>query len=237
MNPATARARGFTLVELLLAVTLMSLLMALAYGGFRAAGKASERGQVLLEQSGEMRIVQTFIRRQFNQMLPLEFDPDGEDGDLPVKFLGDSHAVQFVAPMPGYLGSGGPQVQRVEVVQGDDGLVLQFSHALYEGFETGYLYERDPIVLLDRLPYAQFEFLGLDETGEGLMWTSTWEDGSLLPKAVRLDVEMPEGSQVHWPVLMTGVRVDEAAVSQQGDVVEYREAVRRMIRDNREGEQ
>ena len=32
---------GFTLVELLLAVTLMSILLGLAYGGLRAATRAS----------------------------------------------------------------------------------------------------------------------------------------------------------------------------------------------------
>ena len=38
--------------------------------------------------------------------------------------------------MPGYLGAGGPQVQLIEVVNGDDGeLLIQFSHALLQGFE------------------------------------------------------------------------------------------------------
>ena len=34
-------ARGFTLVELLLAMTLMSMLLALAYGGLRASTRAT----------------------------------------------------------------------------------------------------------------------------------------------------------------------------------------------------
>jgi general secretion pathway protein J len=228
-----SRERGFTLVELLLAVTLMALLLALAYGGFRAAGQVSERGQVLLEQTGKLRIVQTFIRRQLNQMLPLEYFPD--ENEIPVQFIGDAHAIQYVAPMPGYLGNGGPQVQRMEVVNGEDGLVLQFSHALYEGFQPEKMFERDPIVLLDHLPYAQFEFLGQDESGENLLWTTTWDDGSVLPLAVRLDVDMPEGSKVHWPVLMTGIRVDEEAVAHGNDVRDYGNAIRDLIRKSGSG--
>jgi len=116
------------------------------------------------------------------------------------------------------------------VVDGEDGLVLQFSHALYEGFEPDRLYERDPIVLLDHLPFAQFEFLGLDETGDNTVWSASWEDGATLPLAVRLDVDMPEDSQVQWPVLMTGVRVDGMAVAGRNDVREYGDAIRDMIR-------
>ena len=236
-NLAPVRSAGFTLVELLLAVTLMSLLLALAYGGFKAATQASQRGQVLLEETGKLRITQQFIRRQLNQMLPLEFLQEGDADELPVLFTGTAQRIEFVAPMPGYLGSGGPQVQRMEVLPEDDHLALFFSHALYEGYSPELMYERDPVLLLEGLEFAQFEFLGYDESGELGNWTTTWEDGSVLPLAVRLDVGLPEGSKVAWPVLLTGVRIDEMAVHQTADVREYREAVREMLRGNRTEEQ
>lgn len=226
------RADGFTLVELLLAVTLMSLLLALAYGGFRAATQASQRGQVLLEETGKLRITHQFIRRQLNQMLPLEFPLEGDENQLPVRFAGTASRIEFVAPMPGYLGSGGPQVQRMEVVTGENGLSLWFSHALFEGFSPELLYERDPVILLEGLEFAQFEFLGYDEMGEVGTWTTSWEDGSVLPLAVRLDVDLGEDSKVIWPVLLTGVRVDEMAMQQGADVQDYRQAVRDMIRNS-----
>ena len=46
------RNRGFTLVELLLAITLMSILLALTYSGLRAASRSSERGEALLAAGG-----------------------------------------------------------------------------------------------------------------------------------------------------------------------------------------
>ena len=73
---------GFTLVELLLAITLMAMLLSLAYGGLKAATRASANGQALLEESGKVRITHQFIRRQLNQMQPLPFDiaDDADDG-------------------------------------------------------------------------------------------------------------------------------------------------------------
>ena len=69
----TRNAKGFTLVELLLAVTLMSILLALTYTGLRAATRSSERGEQILAAGGELRAAHQFMRRQLNQMLPLPF--------------------------------------------------------------------------------------------------------------------------------------------------------------------
>ena len=62
---------GFTLVELLLALSLMSMLLALAYGGLRASTRATDKGQAILEDSGRIRMAHQFVRKQLNQMAPL----------------------------------------------------------------------------------------------------------------------------------------------------------------------
>ncbi len=230
-----ARGRGFTLVEILLALGLMSLLLALAYGGLRAATRAADRGQLLLEETSRMRITHQFIRRQLNQMLPLPFDVADEGSGTRIVFEGDSHRFQFVAPMPGYLGSGGPQVQVIEVVNGGNGLDLLFSHALLQDFEQQRLYDRDPIVLLEDLEYAQFEFLSRDDDGEIMGWAASWDDPSILPLAVRIDLGFGEESQSLWPLLATTIRVDEMAVAQTAASRDYGEAIRDLIR-NRKGQ-
>ena len=60
------RDRGFTLVELLLAVTLLSMLMALTYGGLQAATRTTDRGQKILQESGRLRMAHQFVRKQIN---------------------------------------------------------------------------------------------------------------------------------------------------------------------------
>jgi len=232
-HSASRAQAGFTLVEMLLAVTLMSLLMGLAYGGFRAATRASASGQDLLEQTGKLRITHQFIRRQLNQMLPLAFQVEVDDQEDRVVFLGDSRRIQYVAPMPGYLGTGGPQVQVMEAVNGAQGVDLQFSHALLQDFLPERLYDRDPVVLLRDLEFAEFQFLGRDETGAVTGWTTSWDEPTVLPVAVRLEVEFGEGSRVTWPLLATGIKVDEAAVRQTTDTRDYSDTIRDLIRTRR----
>ncbi len=233
-NKKPGHMAGFTLVELLLAITLMSILLGLTYSGLRAATRSSERGEAILAAGGELRSAHQFMRRQLNQMLPLPFALEGESDEVRVVFEGDSRRIQYVAPMPGYLGAGGPQVQLVELAQGYDGnAVIQFSHSLLQGFEQERLFDRDPVILLEGIESARFEFLGRDDEGELTGWTTSWDQLDVLPVAVRLDVEFSGDLNLRWPDLVAGVKVDEQAVlggiGQAGKAA-YKNAIKDLIR-------
>jgi general secretion pathway protein J len=223
-------SHGFTLVELLLAITLMSILLGLTYTGLRAATRSAERGEAMLAAGGEVRSAHQFVRRQVNLMLPLPFAVAGETDDERVVFEGDANHIQYVGPMPGYLGSGGPQVQLLEFASHDYGNVLQFSHSLLQGFEQSLLFERDPVTLLRDVDSAGFEFLGRDENGEITEWAPYWEEQDTLPVAVRLSVEFSENTQLNWPELIASVRVDEQAVAGGAGRQTYEQTIRDLIR-------
>lgn len=229
------RITGFTLVELLLAITLMSILLGLTYTGLRAAARASERGEKMLAIGGEIRASHQFVRRQLNQMLPLSFALTDDSDASRIVFEGDAKHIQYVAPMPGYLGSGGPQVQLLELAGGTDGRVLQFSHALLQGYEEGQLFARDPVILLEGVESAGFEFLGLDEEGEVTGWVSSWDQPELLPVAVRLNIELSDQIQIRWPDLVAGVRVDASAIQGGAGRQTYEQAIRDLIKGKSKG--
>jgi general secretion pathway protein J len=235
------RTSGFTLVELLLAVTLLSMLMALTYGGLRAATRATDRGQQVLEESGRLRMAHQFVRKQINQAVPLGFSQEEEQASLvgqpPIMevFWGSANSIRFVGPMPGYLGFGGPQVQELSIVSGENGKQLVLTHALVQGFEEDRLNDRDPIVLIDRIDTARFEFLARDEEGEIAGWLSDWEETGILPVAIALEIEFEEDVYADWPLLVAAVKVDSIAVTEplQGQD-EYQSAVRELIEKRRE---
>lgn len=235
MNMQSHKSAGFTLVELLLAVTLMSILLALTYSGLRAASRSSERGEIMLAADGEVRSAHQFVHRQLNQMLPLAFEIGDEQNDERVVFVGDSNQIKFVAPMPGYLGAGGPQVQLLELANGNDGQVLQFSHALLQSFEEAALSDRDPVLLLEHIESAQFEFLGRDPDGEIQEWAPSWDTPGLLPVAVRLNVLFEEGSHMDWPVMVANVKVDEVAVGEGVMGGEYERRIQDLIKGKNRG--
>lgn len=226
------RGLGFTLVELLLAITLLSMLLALAYGGLHAATRATDRGQKILEESGRLRMAHQFVRKQLNQAIPLAFiqgDENSTASEMPEVFLGSPSSIRFVGPMPGYLGFGGPQVQQLSIVSGENGLELVLEHALLQGFEEYSLTERAPIMLIDHIQAAEFQFLGRNEDGELLSWTNSWEDAGLLPAAIALDVEFEEGSYADWPLMVAAVRIDPSVVAGVDGNESYQSTIQQLI--------
>ena len=239
-NSSPQRSAGFTLVELLLAITLMSILLGLTYTGLRAATRSSQRGELLLAAGGELRASHQFIRRQLNQILPLPYAVTEDAEEFRIVFEGDEKHIQYVAPMPGYLGAGGPQVQLIEIVNADDGeLLIQFSHALLQGFEESRLNDRDPVILLEGVSSAGFEFLTEDEEGELIGWTTSWDQQNTLPIAVRLDLEFTGELNMQWPDLAAGVRVDASALRAGGGVsgaASYQQSIQNLINDKKQDE-
>ena len=232
------KSRGFTLVELLLALSLMSMLLALAYGGLRASTRAADKGQTILEDSSRIRMAHQFVRKQLNQILPLAYTVN-EDGTERTVFEGAPDRIRYVAPMPGYLGFGGPQVQELALVRSEEGMALVLSHALLQGFVEENLYLRQPILLVDGIDAGEFSFLGRDENEELTAWTGYWDAIDTVPESVALDVEFNEDVYIQWPLLTASVRIDPAALegSRQNrsnrPKSDYNNAVQDMIKASR----
>ncbi len=226
----TRRASGFTLVELLLAITLMSILLALTYTGLRAATRSAERGEKILAVGGEIRAAHQFVRRQLNQMLPLPFAVDNSGDQVRIVFEGDARHIQYVAPMPGYLGAGGPQVQLLELTRDNEGGVLQFSNALLQGFDQAQLFDRPPVILLKDVESGSFEFLGRDRDGVLTGWVSSWDQQDTLPVAVRLNLVFSTESSLRWPDLVASARIDGSAVRGGAGRPSYEQTIQDLIK-------
>ncbi|MBD8526450.1 prepilin-type N-terminal cleavage/methylation domain-containing protein [Pseudomarimonas arenosa] len=199
-RPTPAQS-GFTLLEILLSVALLSLIITLAYGSLRVAARASASGERLIERSEELRATQGFMRRQFMQVMITPFERPGDGDALNEKrFEGSADAARFVAPMPGYLSRGGAHVQELALVRDANGYSLQFRFSQLNGFdaEQGIPADVEPVVLMDGLADARFEFRGVIE-GELSDWSSDWEEPWQLPAFVRLLVEFPQGDARKWP--------------------------------------
>ena len=205
LTPGRGRQAGFTLIELLLATALIALIMAMAYGGFRAGVRASSSGEELIEETNRLRVVHQFLRRQIAHARPLIIE---EDEDMLIRFLGESERIRFVAPMPGYLGFGGPYVQELRLERGDEGMDLVFAFAMLNGYEPGDLDREPPVTLLEDVGRVEFEFLGFDEDGESVFWDSFWETPEQVPLSVSLRLGMERDNGLFFPDLVTPVIID-----------------------------
>lgn len=200
--------RGFTLVEMLLAMMLLALIMVMAYSGFQGALKATRSGEKAMEHATDLRAAYQFVHRQIERILPLAFNANREGI---IVFEGERDRVRFVAPMPGYLGAGGPYVQELSLERApEEGYELVFRFALLQGYEDGDLEQNDEVILLGNVEEGQFRYMGFDESGQLGDWQDSWEMPSQSPTAVNIDLTMVEKTQVAWPEMKAAVMVDSS---------------------------
>jgi general secretion pathway protein J len=67
----TRLLRGFTLLELTIALTLLALLSAVLFGSLRLAGRSTDGGEAKVEAAASMRLAQEFLRANLEAQHPL----------------------------------------------------------------------------------------------------------------------------------------------------------------------
>lgn len=83
------RARGFSLMEVLAALALLTIVLLGVYSGISTATRIVRSGSDAIERMDEIRSAQSFLRSELAQALVIPFGQT-DDGD-PVVFSGDDH--------------------------------------------------------------------------------------------------------------------------------------------------
>ena len=202
-NPSKMRSQnrqlGFTLIEVLLSLSILSIIMVIILGALRIGVRAWEKGENLLAAQQRSRTVLDQLTRQLTSASVLM----STQKEQPlVTFAGNSRSVEFTSSLPliAKIQFGPVHVRYViETEPGGKKRLL-----LYEENITiaDYLSERqlrhdtDAFVLIGELDDLRFEYLGDASDGPVLNWASAWHPQNLtdLPRAVRITYRDEENS-------------------------------------------
>ncbi|KAF1708872.1 general secretion pathway protein GspJ [Pseudoxanthomonas kalamensis DSM 18571] len=190
----TMRARGFTLIEVLLATALLAAGLALAFATLRSATQLVERGERIAAGNERMRAAQGFLRARLAAAQPITFHTDPATR-LAWRFVGEPRRMRFVSDLPDYLGRGGPYLH--DLSADDDGRLLASFAMVQSGEQVQEASPRAPEPLAEGLRQVRFQYRGLDRNGQLGEWEDQWRAGELLPVQVRIDVETADGKR--WP--------------------------------------
>lgn len=196
------RPAGFTLIELVVAITLMGLVLVALYSGLRLGLNSSESGEQRAEAINRLRSAQEFLRRQLAQSMTV-YQTNDQQQQIAV-FTGSPDRIEFVAPMLTHLGQGG--LYRIRVETGDGRLRLRWR--IYVRDDPGAGEERET-VLLDKVSTVEWAYFGPeqdDESGQKPQnpprWRSEWPNGKRRPLLVRLNLNL-DGEP--WPDLVVAL--------------------------------
>ncbi len=183
---------GFTLVELLVAISVFSLVIVLLFAGFRLANRGWDTSIKLVEKVERPRLAHGFIRRYLESAVPLWRQEDSESVLL---FSGTEDSLRFVSGMPAHLGEGGLYVidLAVKEEEGKEKLLFSRSMAHPDLREESIVPEPEITTLVEEALDISFAYFGAEEEDGEDEWMQLWEITEWLPKLVRLTVRDEDG--------------------------------------------
>ncbi|MGC8475131.1 MAG: prepilin-type N-terminal cleavage/methylation domain-containing protein [Acetobacteraceae bacterium] len=173
----TARAAGFTLIETLVALTVLALLSVVLFGGLRAAQRMQDAGAARARELRDIAAMHMILRGLIGDAAPARRARQ-------IAFVGAPERLSFIAPMPAPLGLAGTQRFSLGLVgQGRAGrLLLTFAPLDGDGPASRSLLLRGVRGIALRYFVAP--------AGRPARWRRRWAAGPVLPLLVRLQLRL-----------------------------------------------
>jgi general secretion pathway protein J len=185
--PAPGGERGFTLLEVLLAVTLLAVVAVVLAAGLRVAVRAWDAGERQAAAQQEVRVVVELVSEALASALPYRGRLGG-GLDRVVLFEGEPDEVRFVTSAPPLALEASPAPFHAVTLARTSSDELRVEEKLVpaeEPFRDG-----EAVVLTKAATGLRFQY----RDGEGL-WTDRWDGRSAggLPTAVRVELTLRAG--------------------------------------------
>lgn len=195
---------GFTLLELLVAIMILTLIMSAALGAVRMGSRSFEAGVMRADKNAEIRVIANILRRQFRQLLYVAWSENNQDF---IAFDGGPHHVQFIAPAPDSSSGPGYLVYRLDAATSQYSNTLVLTFASHDpGSDQFEMPANSRNELLANDLQVSFDYYGSQDEIAQPDWHDEWlADSSRLPAIVRMRITSA-GQQ--WPELLFRVRFE-----------------------------
>jgi len=201
---ASARAAGFTLIEVVLALTIFALIGGILYGAFSLSHSAVEKSQVNSTRNQKQRSIADLLGSYVRSTFPYRESPEEQTAF----FEGNVESLTFVSAYS--QGMGGRGMAKIQITKDEDDngramVKLEETAPVRLSSESGGSGQTYSIVLQDNV--KEFRLAYLDPQAEEETWEDRWDgrERRMLPRAVRFTYQDERGKEVRWifPVMMT----------------------------------
>jgi general secretion pathway protein J len=198
------REAGFTLVELLVALTLLSFVSLALFGSLRFGMMAWSRGHAHAERTEHIASVQDILRRLIADAYPLLVS--GDPTRPHVAFDGTAGSLSFLASVPIALGAGGRSrfALSADTHDGRIDLVIATQPELADREDSATALRK---TLLARVQAVEFAYFGRARSDKAAQWHDDWIGKTSMPELVRVRVRFAGDDARRWPELVVAPRI------------------------------
>ncbi|MBB6521008.1 prepilin-type N-terminal cleavage/methylation domain-containing protein [Pseudoteredinibacter isoporae] len=200
MHPGVVvRVRGFTLVEMMVALAVLSLISLAAVSAMRSFAQSQEAVERKIVKTESMRLTLSFLKRSLSQATSIP-----RSGGLQSYFGGKKNELVWVAPL-NHIAATGLQIMRLSVDEDSEKkpLVLQMSHYVNANSRPDWA-QVEKFVLIDEAAKLEIGYKG----GHQMDWSENWAYSMALPKLLRINIVRGE---VYWPEMVLALNSSSKA--------------------------
>ena len=211
----TVAMAGFTLLELLVALTLLGAMLILIYSALNIGLRAWDTGEKRVTEASHQRVVQSFLRRELSQVFPVRWRGIPESK---IAFEGAKDEIKFVSMLT--LGAavreGGLQWGHLYVADDDAPggerrrtLFIKRSGFNLRAKDWDGLDAAKAIPLIEGVKSFEIGYFGAENDTAEAQWTTEWTNALRMPQLIKITVQVDNGRDV--PPLVVSLRLGEEA--------------------------
>ena len=200
-----AHARGFTLLELLVVMSLLSIIMVGLGAALRSMAQTEDRVDKKIERTGEIRVVRHFLQATLNRVSGQTIDMANAPGQKTVPFQATPESLTWVGILPARPDVGGKHFFRLSMEDGPQGPQLTLRYAPWNpDYVLPDWSSTESRVLAKQVQTFSIQAQGLppDLNDTNKPWPQGWQDGwpvtDALPERLRLLISDAQGAWPEW---------------------------------------
>ncbi|MCX8030062.1 MAG: prepilin-type N-terminal cleavage/methylation domain-containing protein [Thermodesulfovibrionales bacterium] len=173
--------KGFTLLELLISITLLSIILLIIFGAMRLGHRSIEKAEKAITFLERLRIAINLVESQIESLTPITYD---DDGQKKFYFLGQKDLLQFTTNYSLWKGSRGYILAIYSVEEEPDGkksLYLTERTIAVDDFRRTLL-----LAGFDDISFLYFEKNPTDEVGH---WIDKWTEDKSFPDKIAFKIQ------------------------------------------------
>jgi prepilin-type N-terminal cleavage/methylation domain-containing protein len=217
---------GFTLIEVVVTLTILSFILLIIFGAFRLGLSAWERGEWVKEEYQKVRIVTQLISHQIRSIVPYKIKTEKTEGSY-LAFEGKPRSLKFVSTLS--LKATQPEGFVYSIYEFKEGgkeggrLILYEQKALNKDFFEEGPNEELAVSLFEGISDVRFEYYQEGDPAKDREggWVDEWntKEEKALPRALKMTITYP----AHWEASKNGKNEGEnSSVTVLASIPSYR---------------